>query len=280
MKFRLRFLRFEILGVLFLLMSISSCKVYRNVPYFKDVNDSILETVKVVSFREPLIQFDDIISINVNTLDNQYSSMVNMPITSTQGGGAVQQVTNSGSQMLSSSTGLSIPSSSTYRIDKTGIIDYPLIGKIYAQGYSTSRLKDTIQNRIKEYYRNPVVDVKFANFRVTVMGEVLRPSTYLFNNEMVTVLDAIGVAGDLTIFGKRDNILLIRDSADKKLLIRLNINSKKLLSSPYFFLKQNDVLYIEPANEKLANLDASQAKVIPIISAVLSVLIIIATRIK
>ena len=247
----------------------TSCSTYKRIPYFTDVSDSANIAVRTVEFSEPVIQYDDILSITVNTLDAGGASLLSMPTTSLPSGG---------SGMGGGSLGL--PSNATYRVDKSGAIDVPLIGKLIVSGITTAKLKELVLSKVSEYYKNPTVDVRFANFRITVLGEVMRPSTFTFSNEKVTIFDALGQAGDLSIFGKRENVLLIRDSAETKRMVRLNLNSKDLISSPYFFLKQNDILYVEPTKAKIAALDATQTRNYAILSAVISLLIIIATRVQ
>jgi len=205
------------------------------------------------------------------------------PISGNSSSGASGGVNGSSSLMSAASSlmggsSFALPVNSSYRVNKDGNIDVPLIGKLVASGLTTSQLKDSIQKRLTVYYKVPTVDVRFANFRVTVLGEVLKPGTFTVPNEKLTVLDALGLSGDLTIFGKRTNVLLIRDSADYKQMVRLDLNSKKIISSPYYYLRQNDVIYIEPTDAKIANLDAVQNRYITIASAVLSLLIIFATR--
>ena len=286
-----------IFGVL-LFGAFSSCVSYKKIPYFKDVYDSTASIQKIQSFVEPTIQFDDILSVSVNTLDLQSNSAINMPTSMSSGGGGTGGLGSSSnsagggliggstsalSSLLGGSVGggsLALPATSSYRVNKKGEIDMPLLGKLYVDGLTTSQLKDTIQRKMAEYYRMPTVDVRFANFKITVLGEVMRPGTFTVPNEKLTILDALGLSGDLTIFGKRDNVLLIRDSAENKQMVRLNLNSKKLVSSPYFYMKQNDVLYVEPSDAKIANLDAVQNRYITIASAVLSILIIVATRVN
>ena len=220
-----------LLLAMFLCGSMVSCVDYKAIPYFKDVPNSATTIVKPTAFVEPVIQFDDILSITINTLDMQGNSAVNMPTSGSGGGatggaGGAMAAIMGASSALSGSSSLAIPSSSSYRVNKKGEVDIPLLGKITASGLTTSQLKDTLQRKLVDYYKMPTVDVKFANFRVTVLGEVLRPGTYTVPNEKISVIDALGLSGDLTIFGKRENVLLIRDSADNKQMVRLDLNSK------------------------------------------------------
>jgi len=258
-------------------ISLFSCTSYKKIPYFQDVSDTVSTNQKIQAFIEPIIQYDDILSISINTLDLQSNNAVNMP-TAISSSGIIGAGSNTSSGTLSSN--LAIPSSSSYRVTKTGEIDLPLLGKIFVSGLTTNQVKDTIQKKMTNYYKTPTVDVRFANFKVTVLGEVTKPGTFTIPNEKFTLFDALGLSGDLTIFGRRENVLLIRDSADNKQLVRLNLNSKQIISSPYFYLKQNDVVYVEPTNAKIANLDAVQNRYITIASAIISVLIIVISRIK
>ncbi len=256
----------------------TSCVTYKNIPYFKDVSDSANILVSTNKFVEPLVQYDDILSISISTLDIQSNVALNMPsasMSSSSGASALM-----GGSGASSAASLPLSSSATYRVNSKGEIDLPLIGKLHVGGLTTKSVKDTIQIKLSEFYKIPTVDVRFANFRITVLGEVQRPGTYSIPNEKITIFDALGLSGDLTIFGKRENILIIRDSGDKKNMVRLDLKTKSIVSSSYFYLKQNDVIYVEPTQAKIAILDSVQNKYIAIASAVLSVLIILATRLK
>lgn len=258
--------------LLFIIVASYSCRSYKNIPYFRDAPDSVASAmVSLPQFTEPTIQYDDILSVSINTLDLQSSAAMNM-------------APNIGtvSSSIGSASSLTLPSNASYRVDKTGYIEIPLLGKFNVIGLTTQVLKNNIQNKLTEYYKMPSVDVKYLNFKVTVLGEVLKPGTYVIPNEKITILDALGLAGDLTIFGRRENVLLIRDNknSESKQLVRMNLSSKNIFTSPYFYLKQNDVLYIEPMDAKIADLDAVQNRYITIFSSVLSVLIILATRLN
>ncbi len=253
----------------FLLFMLFSCQNYKKIPYFRDIPDTSFAAVKPVEFVEPKIQYDDILSISVNTLDIQANSL-NIP-------NGVNLANLGG---LSANNNLTIPSNSSYRVDNNGQIDIALIGKQTVTGFTTSQLRDSLQKKFSAFYKLPVIDVRFANFRVSVIGEVLKPGTFTIPNEKINILEAISLAGDLTIFGKRDNVLLIRDSAGFKQMTRLNLNSKALVSNPNFYLKQNDMIYVEPVKEKIANLDAIQIRYISIASSILSLLIILGTRLR
>jgi polysaccharide export outer membrane protein len=143
---------------------------------------------------------------------------------------------------------------------------------------SLDAIKDLIHEKVSIYYNKPVISVRFANFSITVLGEVAKPATYIVPNEKISLLDAIGMAGDLTVFGKRENVLLIRDSLGQKQYVRFDLNSSKMFSSPYFFLRQGDMIYIEPSKSKVASTDASRNRHIALIASGLSLLVIIFSR--
>lgn len=250
--------------------SITSCTTYKNIPYFTDIPDTTRDTkVQLTGFNSPLIQPDDILAISIVTLDAEANILFNKSSVAFPAAGS-STATPIGQQVL---TG--------YLVDKAGFVQLPVVGKIQLQGLTTADARDTIFKKISFYYSEPSVDVRFANFKITVLGEVNRPATYTAPNEKITLFDALGMAGDLTIFGKRENVMLIRDENDKqKHIIKIDLNSKQLMNSPYFYLKQNDVIYVEPNKAKLASLDASKNRNYVIVGTVLSVLLVLATRIK
>ncbi|WP_153798934.1 polysaccharide biosynthesis/export family protein [Foetidibacter luteolus] len=260
----------SILLVCVFLSSVTSCTTYKNVPYFMDFSDSAAPTtVKTITYQDPVIKTDDILNINVQTLDTDADLLFARAnaISPTVGASSMGNIL--GNQSVSG-----------YLVDKSGNVELPLIGKVYLQGLTTGIARDTIRNRVNLLYKNPSVDVRFSNFRITLMGEIARPATYTIPNERVSIIDALGMAGDMTIFGKRENVLLIRDSANQKQLVRLNLNKKDVISSPYFYLRQNDIVYVEPNKYKVASVDAVRNRNITIASAVLSVVLVALTRIR
>jgi polysaccharide export outer membrane protein len=268
MRFKLDSGKYSCLIIISVAILSIGCGSTKNVPYFQDValigNSDLANTAK---FAEPVIQSDDILSISVFTLD---------PITNM----IVNQVS---SQALSSASGSSVslnatPPSSGFLVDKNGEIDLSLVGKVRVLGLTTFEARDLIKSKASQVYNNPNVQVRFANFKVTVLGEVSRPASYVLPNEKVSVLDALGLAGDLTIYGRRENVILIRDKEGRKEFARLNLNTKEIFNSPYFYLKQNDVIYVEPNKGKAASLNASRTQTIALIGTGLTVLIALISR--
>jgi polysaccharide export outer membrane protein len=143
-----------------------------------------------------------------------------------------------------------------YLVDKNGFINFPVIGKISLAGLTKEQANDKMTDLIKEHVKNPIVNLRFLNFKITVIGEVATPSSFTITTEKINVLEALGLAGDMTEFGKRENVLIIREKDGKRTTARINLNNKDVLSSPYFYLQQNDIVYVEPDNEtKVAQTD-------------------------
>ncbi|WP_223817993.1 polysaccharide biosynthesis/export family protein [Mucilaginibacter rubeus] len=221
-------------------------------------------------YIEPTIKVDDILNIFIQTIDPQATISI-----------------NAANVPLSTSGSVSTPALNTvtptgYLVNKEGFIELPVLGKLNVLGYTTSQLRDSITKiAAAKYFKDPTVIVRFANFRVNVTGEVLKPGQYVMPNEKVSIIDALAMAGDLTIYGKRENVLLIRENADgTKTPYRVNLTRSDIMSAPYYYLKQNDVIYVEPRKAKSDANDASQARYVTIAASLLSILIILATRLK
>ena len=253
--------RYFLLSV-FLIASFASCISIKKVAYFNDVKDSALIASK--SGLEPVIQKKDILSISVSSLSKEATvlfNMPNLPITPTQS-------TNN------------TPQTAGYLVSQDGTIKFPILGNIPAAGLSQKQLENNITQLLidKKLLFDPIVTARFLNFRVTVLGEVNRPGVVYVPSEQISILEAIGDAGDLTIYGLRDNVILVRQEGDEKLVKRLNLNSSQILTSPYFFLRSNDVIYVEPGKAKAASRSLSQ-QLLPVILSGLSLIIILLTNV-
>jgi polysaccharide export outer membrane protein len=249
------------------LFLLASCGSTKNVPYFLNVSaaDSSRLPANAV-FHEPTIQPDDILSISIFTIDPNTSMIVNQLSSQSLGG-------------LVSTSNATNPSASGFLVDKNGEIELSVIGKVRLLGLTTYQARELIQELAAKNYNNPNVQVRYSNFKITILGEVNRPATYTVPNEKLTILDALGLAGDLTIYGKRENVLLIRAGVGEKQFARLNLNSAQLFNSPFFYLRQNDVIYVEPNKGKAASLNTARSQSFALIGTALTVLITLATRI-
>jgi len=246
-----------------LLLLISSCSV-KKIVYFNDLPADTTRILKqAAAFTEPVIQSDDILNITIQTLDPLTAAVANQSM-AVQAVGA-SSATNVGSQVISG-----------FLVGKDGYVHMALIGKVAVKGLTTYQARERITELATQYYKDPTVQVRFANFKVTVLGEVTRPATYTVPNEKVTIFDALGLAGDLTIYGKRENVLLVRDQGKEKELVRLNLNDSDVFQSPYFYLRQNDVIYVEPGKAKAAANNAARTQTFAILGSIISLLIVTA----
>jgi polysaccharide export outer membrane protein len=171
------------------------------------------------------------------------------------------------------------PSVQTYVVDKKGYIMFPVLGKLHVQGLSTEEISDMIRTKVAADVQDPYVKVTLSNFRVNVLGEVKRPGAIEVTKERYTVLDALADANDLTEFGRRDNVLLVRDENGVRTYHRLNLNSAAVLTSPYYYLQQNDVVYVEPNKIRQDNSKYNQnsAFKLSVVSTIVSAASIIAS---
>lgn len=134
----------------------------------------------------------------------------------------------------------------SYLVDKNGEIEYPVLGKIKLSGMTRIEAMDFLKGRLEEYIKNPGVIIQIINFKVTVLGEVSRPGTFPLDNERITILEALGLAGDLTINGVRNNVMVVREIEGNKEFFRIDLTKSDMVNSPAYYLKQNDVVYVEP----------------------------------
>ncbi len=218
----------------------TSCISQRKLSYLRDVTaasaDSINKTY--VSQRENYITQGDQLSILVNALDVEAVQAFNMPVANVRRLGS-RQVSTSGSSSLQG-----------YWVDPDGCIDFPVLGRLHVEGLTTTMLKDTLTQLISRSVKDPIVNVEYLNFYVTVLGEVKNPGRHQVNSQGMTVLEALGLAGDMTIYGKRQNVLVSREVDGKMEFARLNLNDEAIFASPYFHIRQNDVIYVEPNNAR------------------------------
>jgi polysaccharide export outer membrane protein len=252
---------------------LTSCVNQKQVAYFqKAPNQS--DTISVARAYVPKIQSGDILSINVGSLNPMASSFFNPFSTVPIGTDNSNSINQSGVSQTGTSPTLTQSAAPGYLVDATGAIELPLLGVIKIAGLTTSEAKEVIKNKLKLYLKEPTVNVRFLNYKISVTGEVARPSVYIIPNEMITLPEALSMAGDLTIYGKRDNILIIRDENGKKEFGRVNLNTREVYTSPYYYLHANDLVYVEPGKGRIAQTDKVY-QILPIILSALSFVVII-----
>lgn len=164
-----------------------------------------------------------------------------------------------------------------YLTAEDGTIDFPVLGNIKVAGLTRTELSDLLEKRISEYVINPIVTIRVMNFKVSVLGEVSRPGTYNVQGERLTLPEALGLAGDMTIFGRRDNVLVIRDKGKTKDYKYLDLRKADVLNSDFYYLQQNDVVYVEPNNAQVqsSSFNRNTTIYISIASLLLSVMVIV-----
>jgi polysaccharide export outer membrane protein len=251
----------------------SACYSSKSVTYFQDLTDtSKIYSQLIKENYEAHIQPDDVIEIIVSSINPSATAIFNI-------GNNTPAITGVNSiETMPGTTNIRSAAPSGYLVNKDGIIDFPVLGKLKVTGLTMSQLKDSLAYKLEKFLKDPIVNVRLLNYKITVLGEVARPASYSLQSERVSVVDAIGMAGDLTIFGKRENILLVREENGQRNFIRLNLNSSKIFESPYYYLKQNDVLYIEPNKSKVASTDTQTVRNFALITSVITLLIVALTR--
>jgi polysaccharide export outer membrane protein len=215
----------------------------------------------------PTIQPGDLLSIVVGSLSPESDAIFNVP----------NQFTTS--SMNYSSTGAGNRQQSLgYLVDSEGNIEMPLVGKIRLQDLRTQAASDTVRKRLSSYLREPTVTVRSLNFKVSILGEVARPAVYVIPDEKITLPELIGLAGDLTIYGRRDNIMLIREENGKREYVKLDLTSRAVFDSPYYYLHKNDVIYVEPVKARM-NLADSRLQFMPLYVSVITTIGFVLTAI-
>jgi polysaccharide biosynthesis/export protein len=264
-----------------------SCKISKQLPYFKDLPDTAAVTRIATTTYQPLkLQADDEVQITISNPSPEASQFFNMasasPLTTVAGAslpGGATGTTGSIGVMGTGNTSVTAQNvMNLYRVSSGGLITLPILKDIKAAGLTTDELKTEILNRLQPYLKDPVVMIRLTNFKVTVIGEVLRPVVVPVNGQTINVLEAIGAAGDMTVFGIRRNVKVIRRLPDGTTEVALlDFNKAKTLQSPYFQLKQNDIVYVQP--HKNRSIAASQTGIwVSIFAAIASITAIILTR--
>jgi len=250
----------KILSFFSIVLLLGSCGFDKQLAYFKSSGRDTTITVAQKDF-EPIIQTGDILFIGVTSLDPMSSAMFNFSTTGTSSvaGGMSQMPQNTTLGIL---------------VNSDGTIDIPKLGKVKATGTTKNQLRVLLTDALLPYLKDPVVTIRFMNYRVTVLGEVNRPGTLPILNERVSVLEALGLAGDLTMYGNRNNILLIHENNGIKETKRLSINDYSIFSSPYYYLQSNDVLYVEP-NKAKAYISSPAAVLLPAFTTSISLLVLV-----
>lgn len=228
-----------LVGVLLLA---ASCTSIKEVAYLQDVQQM---SVKEIETKDVKITVDDLLSIAVSCSNPDLAIPFNLPMISYQLGTTV----GGGQQRILG-----------YLVNADGTIDFPILGTLQVKGLTRKALTELIKTKLMEggYIKDPVVTIQFQNFKISVMGEVTRPGSFTINSDRITIFEALSMAGDLTIYGCRDKVMVIREENGKRLMVCNDLRSKEIFNSPTYYLQQNDVVYVEPNKIKAGQRNINQ----------------------
>lgn len=206
----------------------SSCVSRKKLVYFQNIETLAEKTASVKNTTT--IKANDLLSITVSSFDLEAVRPFNMTgTTSSASSNPEQGVMQQG-----------------YLVGADGTIEFPVVGTIAVAGLTRKELNDKLTKEISVYVKNPIVNINIINFKVTILGEVTQPGNYPVSGERITLPEALGLAGDLTIFGRRDNVLIIREAGGEKTYKYVDLTKVDLMDSEFYYLQQNDVVYVEP----------------------------------
>jgi len=247
---------------------ISSCTPYKNVPYFQNLKRDSTQAIKtkITNFSPLTVQTGDLLAFHVTSLNREADAMFNYNLERPSG------LTNESAVGVSSENvvyGL--------LVDNSGNVSLPMIGKVKVSGLTTAQVAEILESKLADYLTKPNVNIRILNFRISVLGDVSKPGVFDIQNEKINVTQALALAGDLNTTGIRQNVLLIREVDGVRETITLNLTSKSLFDSPYYYLRNNDVIYVTPNKDRVSQSDTGLVKASLIISA-LSVLALILNK--
>jgi len=217
-----------------LIAFLASCSAPKEVLYLQDI--ASIKEENIDKNYEVIIHKDDLLAILVNSKDPELALPFNMPVVTYQIGAQ----TTAQQRLLG------------YLVDQNGDIDFPILGKIHVEGLTRMQVTELIKQKLmsEDLIKDPIVTVQFLNFKVSVMGEVTRPGTFDISGDRITLLEALSMAGDLTIYGRRDRVAVIREKDDKRRILYHDLRSSDIFQSPCYYLQQNDIVYVEPNKAK------------------------------
>lgn len=255
----MKFVKITLLSLLFVLFLTTSCASRKDLVYLQGGSNA----KELVSY-EPVLQPDDVVMIVVSSENPEVAAPYNLKAITVQG----DSENTIGTQRMQ-----------TYILDKEGKIEFPLLGSIALGGLTKTQAVAKLKELLKDHVSDAVINFRILNFKVTVLGEVQKPGTYSVASERITLLEAIGMSGDLTIYGNRTNVLLIREKNGTKTMERIDLTKSDFLNSSAYYLSQNDVVYIEP-NKTRINSSAIGPNLTVGISALSLIVTIIALTVK
>jgi polysaccharide export outer membrane protein len=246
------------------LMAIApACSSYRHIPYFQNAPQEGMEAIN--NYVAMTIQVQDLLALNVTSLNSEAAAVFNNNL---------NRINGNNNDLTTSNP------VQGYLVDEKGEINLPYMGVVKVAGLSITDARNLLQKRLATYLKDPIVNLRVVNFKVSVLGDVLRPDVYHITSERVTVPEALGLAGDLNITALRTNVLLIREQEGKRHYYHLDLTSKEVFSSPYYFLRNNDVLYVQPDKTKFATVDRGYRTASLVLSGLSILAIVLSTILR
>lgn len=237
-----------LIGILF-----TGCHSQKDLAYFDNIKDSSSGTISVGEYGIKIAPEDELlitVTSEIQEATKQFNQSMFNPISRND----LQEMAGTTQSIASKANTSGSNRLPTYMVSRDGDIDFPVLGKIHVAGMTTSQLADYIREHVSATVKNPQVKVTLINFKVNVLGEVSAPHTINVTTEKFSIIDALAACGDLTDYGKRDNVIIIREQEDgTRAYQRVNLHDTNLFASPYFYLKQNDIIYVEPNSIKQEN---------------------------
>ncbi|TXB63789.1 polysaccharide biosynthesis/export family protein [Phaeodactylibacter luteus] len=252
-----------------ILLLASSCVQHRQLINFNEANLPEDTPEKIFNDINLTIQPEDLLRIDVTSID----PLAAAPFNPGTGPGGQRQNMQMGGQGQGGNYMLEMFQG--YLVDQNGYIDFPVLGQLKVEGLTIEEAKGQIYGLLQEYIKDPVVEMRFLNLKITVLGEVNAPGVQRLSNKRTTILEVIGMAGDLSDYANRNNVLLIREKKGRRTYTRLDLQSAEIFSSPYFYMQQNDVIYVEPIQARIATVADPAQRIISYATAGLSLISLI-----
>lgn len=255
----MKYAKFPIRVILLILLT--SCGSGRKIAYMQGIEQAISQAT--TSANSLKIKPNDLITISVSAYNMEAAAPFNLQMVAVAGSGIDSQIRVAGTPQLQ-----------PYLVDDDGNIEFPQLGTVKVEGMDRKALASQLRSKISEFVKDPIVNVRIINFQVSVLGEVNNPGTFNVQDEYLSIPKALGLAGDISIYGLRDNILVVREEGDRKTYGYLDLSDANIINSPYYYLQQNDMVYVEP--NKAKKQEANYNKNSPIYISIASVLISLA----
>jgi polysaccharide export outer membrane protein len=249
-------------SALFLSISIFSCTSYKSVPYFQDLATDSIRTELIDNYTQLTIQPNDLLGIHFNSLNNEASAMFNYNLERPNGASNLDKAEESAVV--------------GFLVDKEGNIHLPIIGAVQVKGVTTLEAGNLLEEKLTSVLTKPKVNVRIQNFKISVLGDVKNPGTFNIANEKINLMEGLSRAGDLNTTGIR-KILLVREIEGKRTYVPIDLTSKNIFQSPYYYLKNNDVIYVQPNRTRVEN-DGTTFQKVSIAVSLLSIIAILISR--